>query len=115
MAFPSLRSSDHAVVSISIDLPINSKQDALFHYIVYDYSCADCNALCDHLRNVPWEDIFRLSTSAAVIGIDVYIPHLKYQVKLHSSPWFLAACAAAKVQTNLFFFCTNRINPLNLK
>ena len=28
------------------------------------------------------------------VGIDVYIPHHKYQVKFHSSPWFSAACAA---------------------
>ena len=54
-------------------------------------------------------DIFRLSASAAArefcewvqIGIDVYIPH-KYQVKLHSSPWFPAACAAAIVHRNDF-------------
>ena len=54
-------------------------------------------------------DIFRLSASAAArefcewvqIGIDVYIPH-KYQVKLHSSPWFPAACAAAIVHRNHF-------------
>ena len=27
-------------------------------------------------------------------GIDVYIPHGKYQVKPHSSQWFSVACAA---------------------
>ena len=37
------------------------------------------------------------------VGIDVYIPHRKYQVKLHSSPWFSAACAAAIVHRNHFF------------
>ena len=37
------------------------------------------------------------------IGIDLYIPHRKYQVKPHSSPWFSAACAAAKVFRNHFF------------
>ena len=37
------------------------------------------------------------------VGIDVYIPHRKYQVKFHSSPWFSAACAAAIVHTNHFF------------
>ena len=36
------------------------------------------------------------------VGIDVYIPHRKYQVKSHSSPWFLAACAAAIVHRNHF-------------
>ena len=38
------------------------------------------------------------------IEIDVYIPHLKYQVKSHSSPWFSAACAAAIVHRNHFFY-----------
>ena len=35
--------------------------------------------------------------------IDVYIPHLKYQVKPYSSPWFPASCAAAIVYQNHFF------------
>ena len=40
MAFPSLGNFDH-VVSVSIDFPINSKQDASFHCIAFDYSRAD--------------------------------------------------------------------------
>ena len=63
------------------------------------------------MRDVPWEDIFKLSASAAAVEfselvqvrIDVYIPDQKYQVKLHSSPWFSAACAAAIVHRNHFF------------
>ena len=106
-----LGNSDHVVVSISTDFPINSKQDALFHGIAYDHSCADWDGIRDHLRDVPWEDIVKLSTSAAArefcewvqVGIDVYIPHCKYQVKPHSSPWFSAACAAAMVHRNHFF------------
>ena len=111
MAFPPLGNSDHAVVSVSIDFPINSKQDTQFHRVAYNYSCADWDCLRDHLRDVPWEDIFKLSTSAAAsefcewvqVGIDVYIPHCNYQVKPHSSPWFSAACAAATVHRNPFF------------
>ena len=70
-----------------------------------------------------FHDIFKLSASAAAsefcervqVGIDVYIPHRKYQVKPHSSPWFSAACAAAIVHRNHFFsVCTNRINFLKL-
>ena len=34
--------------------------------------------------------------------IDVYIPHRKYQTKLHSSQWLSAACAAAIVHRNHF-------------
>ena len=75
---------------------MNSKQDAPFHHIAYDNSRADWDGLHDHLRDVPWEDIFKLSASAAAsefcewfqVGIDVYIPHHKYQVKILSSPWF---------------------------
>ena len=82
-----------------------------FHCVAYDYSRADWDGPCDHLRDVQWEDIFKLSASAAAsefcewvqVGIDVYIPHRKYQIKPHSSPWFSAACAAAIVHRNHFF------------
>ena len=37
------------------------------------------------------------------VGIDVCVPHRKYQVKLHSRPWFSTACAAATVHRNHFF------------
>ena len=117
MAFPPLANSDHVVVSVSIDFPINSKQDTLFHCMAYDYSRADWDGLCDHLRDVPWKDIFKLSASAAAsefcewiqVGIDVYIPRCKYQVKPHSSPWFSAGCAAAIVHRNNFF-CLHQQN-----
>ena len=63
------------------------------------------------MRDVPWKDIFKPGASAASgefcewvqFGIDGYIPHRKYQVKPHSSPWFSAACAAAIVHRNHFF------------
>ena len=41
MVFPPLGNSDHVVVSVSIDFPLNSKQDASFHRIAFDYSCAN--------------------------------------------------------------------------
>ena len=85
MAFPPLENFDHVVVSVSIDSPANSKRDVLFHRIAYGYSCADWDSR-DNLKDVPWEDIFKLSASAAasefrewiLVGIDVYIPHCKY-------------------------------------
>ena len=49
------------------------------------------------------------------VGIDVYIPHCKYQVKPHPSTWSSAACAAAIVHRNYFFVCTKRIKLLHLK
>ena len=74
------------------------------------------DGLHDYLRDVPWEDIFKLGASAAAsefclwvqVGTDVYIPHRKYQVKPHSSPWFSAACAAAIVHRNHFFHLYQR-------
>ena len=65
MAFPPLENSDHVVVSISIDFPLNSKRDAPFHRIAYDYSRTDWDGLRDHLRDVLWEDILKLSASSA--------------------------------------------------
>ena len=80
--FP-LGNSDYVVVSVSIDFPSNSQQDAPFHHIAPDYfSCADRAGLHDHLRDAPWEDIFKLDASANAsefcewvqVGIDVQIP-----------------------------------------
>ena len=67
MAFPPLGNSDHVVFLVSIDFPINSKQYALFHHIAYDYSRADWDGLRDHLRDIPCEDIFKLSASTAFV------------------------------------------------
>ena len=114
MAFAPLGNYYHIVVSVSIDFPTNSKQDAPFHRIAYDYSRADWDGLHGHLRDLPWGDIFKLSASAAAskcfewihVGIGVIITHRKYQVKRHLSPWFSAACAAAIIHRNHFFrFC----------
>ena len=66
MAFPPLGNSDHVVVSVSLDFPSNSLQDTPFHHIAYYYYGADWDRLCVHLRDVPWEDTFKLGASAAV-------------------------------------------------
>ena len=94
-----------------VNFPSYPQWNAPFHHIAYKYSHADWSSLHDHLRDVPWEDIFKLGASAAAsefsewiqVGIDVYNPHRKYEVKPHSSPWFSAACAAAIVYRNHFF------------
>ena len=83
----------------------------MFHHLAYDYRRAESDGLCDRLRDVPCEDLFRLSASTAAselcewiqVGIDVYILHRKYQVKPNSSLWFSAACAATIVHRNHFF------------
>ena len=122
IAFPPLGYSDQVAVSVFIDFLSNSKWDALFHCIVYDYSHADWDSLCDHLRDVPWEDIFnRISAAASEfcewvqIGIDIYILHCKYQVKPHLSPQFLTACAAAIVHGNHFFYLHQQNKSLESK
>ena len=93
--------SDHVVVSVCINFTLNSKRDGPFHHIVYDCSRPNCDGLRDHLKDVPCEDIFKLSASVASefcewfqVVIDVYIPICKTQAKTHSSPLSSAACAA---------------------
>ena len=94
MAFPPFGNSDHVLVSVSIDFPVTSKRDAPFHRIAYNYSHAYWDGLHDPLRDVSWQDIFKINASAAAsdfcewvqVGTDVYITHRKYQVKPHSPP-----------------------------
>ena len=88
--------ADHVVVSVSIDFPSNSQWDAPFHHIAYDYSCTDWDGVRYRLRDVPLEDIFKLSSSAVAskfcewvqVGTDEYSPHRKHHVKSHSSYGF---------------------------
>ena len=55
-------------------------------------------------------DVFKLGASAVAsefcesvqAGIDVYIPHHKYQLKPQSSSWFSAACATPIAHRNCF-------------
>ena len=111
IAFPSLGNANHIFVSVFIDFPTNSKLCAQFHPIAYDCSCADQNGK------------IKLSASAAAsefcewvqVGIDVYIPHHKYLVKLHSCPWFSAACATAIVHRNYSFCFYQHIKPSESK
>ena len=65
LAFPPFGNSNHVVVSVSIDFPLNSKRSTPFYRIAYDNSRADWDGLCDDLKDVSWEDIFKLSASSA--------------------------------------------------
>ena len=102
--FPPLGNFDYVAVSVSIDFSSNSQWDTPFHRIAYDYSCGDWYGLNDHLR-----DLVGASVAASEfcewlqVGIDVYIPYRKYQVKPDSSPWFSEPCATAIVPRNHFF------------
>ena len=55
MAFQPMGNSNHVATPVSTDCQSNSKQNALFHCMVYDYSCANRDSVHDHLRDVPWE------------------------------------------------------------
>ena len=122
MAFPPLGNSDH-VVSVSIYFPINSKQDTPFHRVVYDYSRADWDGLCVHLRDVPWEDIFKLGASAVasefVSGFRLELMYIFLIVSIRSNLTHLHGFQMLVLLPEFleitFFICINRINILNLK
>ena len=91
MVFHPLRNSDHVVVSVSMDFPISSKYDAMFHYMAYDYSRADWDGLCNHLRDgkislnavllllLNFGSKFRLgliSISSLIVSIRLNLTHL---------------------------------------
>ena len=90
ISLPSIGKSDY-VVSVSIDFPSNSKRDVPSHCAAFDYSRADLDGLPDHLRDNPWENIFKLDVSTAAefcewvqVKIDVYIPKCKDWFKSYS-------------------------------
>ena len=63
--------------------------------------------LCDHARDVSLTDICKPSAFATeycwkwfLVGIDICISHLKYEVKLNLSPWFSATCATTIAHRN---------------
>ena len=119
-AHPPLGNSDHLVVSVDVDFIDKSNKEHPYHRTVFSYSNADWDGLRDYLRDVPWIDIFRHNANYAAkeitdwidIGIDCFIPHRKFQLKPHSSPWFTPACAAAIAHRNHFFHQYHRIRSV---
>ena len=100
MAFPPLGNSGYVDVSVSIDFPTNSKWDALFHSIAYDYSRADWESLHDFVR-------------CSLAGIDEYIPHCKYQINLtHLYGFQLLVLLPSSLKS---LFLSVSINLLNLE
>ena len=118
MAFPPLGNSDRVVVSVSIDFLLNSKRDASLNQLAYDYSRANWDGLRDHLRDVPWEDIFKLNASSAVgfrlklmyisiiISTTLSLTHPHGFQQLVLLPLFIEIIS---------FVCTNKINLLSLE
>ena len=72
-------------LSVSIDFLSNSKWDALFYLIAYDHSHADQDGVCDHLRDVPWEDIFKLSVSAAASEFCMCVCNISFIINIRPS------------------------------
>ena len=95
-----------------LSFPSNTRGLVPFHRKDCQYFRVDWDGLCNNLRGVLWEDIFRLGASAAdtefckkdLVGIDVCIPHYQYQVKSYLSLQFLAFCAAATSHRNHLIF-----------
>ena len=111
MAFPPLGNS-YYVVSVSVDFLSNSKWDASFHPIAYDYSRVDWDSRCDHLRDIPWKDIFKLFASAAsefcewvLVEIDYISLTLLVPVSLISMA-FSCLCCCHSLEKLLLFVTT---------
>ena len=106
-----LGKSDHAVVDVEINLNISAANDSPYHRTLYSFHRGDWDSFRDFLRDMPWNDIFKLSADECAKevvswlqeGIDVFVPHRTYQVKPHSNPWFSPACAAAISHRNHYF------------
>ena len=98
-------------------LTFGQTQDVMSSSIAYLWLFC-WNSLRDHLRNVSWEGILKLSSSQFCEyfqdEIDVYIHRRKYQVKPHSFSWFSTACATAIVYRNHISVRINRIDIRNL-
>ena len=110
MAFPKLGNSDHVLASF----PLTFCQ---IHNGIPSFIIADWDSLHDHLTDVSWKDISKLSAFAGIrefckwvqVGIDVYLSHHKYQINPGSSPWFSSAWTAAIVHRN-HVFCLHQQN-----
>ena len=124
MPFSPFGSSD-VVVWVSINFLPNSKQDAPFHCIACDYSHVDWDSLCDHLRDVLWKDIFKLSVLLLVnvlSGFRLELIYISFIIKIRSSLTHLHGFQMLVllppppcVHRNHLFVCTNIIHLLNLR
>ena len=103
MAFPPVGNSDHVVVSVSIDVPINSKLACLMAILVLIGIVFMVIWKMYHAR-ISLNSVLLLLLVNLVSGFRLeYISHHKYKVKPHSPPWFSAVCAAAIVHKYNFF------------
>ena len=116
LAFPPLWNSDHVVVWVSIEFPSNLKRDVPFHHIIYDYSRADWDGLCDHLRDAPWNDILMLLLLIVnfASGFMLELMYISLIVSIRLSlillHGFLLLALLPYFTEITFFVCTNRIS-----
>ena len=84
------------VMFSQFSLTFRQTRDVHFHITTYDYSHTDQHDPLDHLRDVPWEDIFQLCAPAAAtefcelvqVRIDVCIVTFRSSVISHRNHFF---------------------------
>ena len=124
IAFSPRGNSDHVVASFSIDFSLNSDWDASFRCIAYGYSWADWDGLCNHLRDVSWKDIFKLSVFAAASEFCEWVQvlelmHISLIVNIKSCFTYLHCFQMLVLLPYFikitFIIYTNKTNLVNLK
>ena len=65
-AFAPLGNFDCVVVSIYVDFAATSEKDAPYYHKAFDYRRVDWDDFHDHLRDVPWNDIYIYGASKAI-------------------------------------------------
>ena len=111
MVFPSLGNSDHVAVSVYFDFPSYSQQNTSLHCIALWLFLYWLGRSLWSFERCSMGGYLKISASAAAreffervqVAVDVYLSHRMYQVKVHSSPWSSAACAAVIAHRNHFF------------
>ena len=105
MVFSPLRNPDHVLVSVSIDFLSNSKRDALFHHIAYDYSYDDTVFV-----NI-WEMLHgRISSNLVILlllvnflsGFRLVLMYISFIIDIRSSLIHLHLHAAVVAHRNHF-------------
>ena len=96
VVFTPLKNFGYIVFSVSIDFPSNSNEKAPFLCTTLSYSYADWDSLWNYLRDVPWEDIFKLGGPSAK-----FCEWVQFRIDI---VWFSAAFAATIVQKSHFLY-----------
>ena len=86
-----------------------------FHRTIYRYADADWDSFRTFIADSPRHHIFKrhptkvtsLITDRISEGMNLFIPHKKYQQKPGSQPWFTPGCAAAIAHRNHYFHLYN--------